>query len=105
MTRATDLLDDLPDLPSFLAARACQERTDQLLAAAGWDVWHIVRSELRDVLDWLEAAEKKGKRPTPAEVAKDEKTIRDMRRFGKPTPKQQQDAARLRQGKKKGGGK
>lgn len=104
MTRATDLLDDLPDLPSFLAARACQERTDQLLAAAGWDVWHIVRSELRDVLDWLEAAERK-KRPTPAEVAKDEKTIRDMRRFGKPTPKQQQDAARLRQGKKKGGGK
>jgi hypothetical protein len=103
--RATDLLGDLPDLPAFLAARACQEPPEQrLMAIAGWDVWHIVRAELGDVLDWLEAAERK-KRPTPAEVAKDEKAIRDMQRFGKPTKRQQQDAARLRQGKKKGGGK
>jgi hypothetical protein len=102
--RATDLLGDLPDLPAFLAARACQEPPEQLFLGVGWDAWHTVRTGLRDVLDWLEAAERK-KRPTPAEVAKDEKAIRDMRRFGKPTQRQQQDAARLRQGKKKGGGK
>jgi hypothetical protein len=45
------------------------------------------------------------KQPTPADNARDEQMIRDMQRFGRPSPKAQQEAERLKHGKKAGGKK
>ena len=58
MTSPTDLLDDLPDLQAFTVARACTptHAMDALLATARHDATHIVRSGLRDVIDYLAEA-------------------------------------------------
>jgi hypothetical protein len=50
--RPTDLLLELPDLPSLAAARACSSMQLQR-EQARHQARHIVRSGLRDWLDWL----------------------------------------------------
>ncbi len=56
--RPSDFLDDLPDLQAFTVARACSptHAMDVLLAQARHDANHIVRTGLRDVIDWLAEA-------------------------------------------------
>ncbi len=58
MTSPTDLLDDLPDLQALTVARACSptHHVDALLAQARHDANHIVRTGLRDIIDWLAEA-------------------------------------------------
>jgi hypothetical protein len=54
--RPTDLLYALPDLQAFSAGRACRPLAERARQDARAEARHIVRSGLRDVLDWLAAA-------------------------------------------------